>query len=62
MLRRDLGISVEFEPAPYGTLQFFVDGEMILDAGPLAFVGAMPTMAEIRQRVAEKLGLEREAR
>jgi hypothetical protein len=53
---------VEFEPAPYGTLEFYVDGRMILDAGPLAFMGAMPAMDEIRQRVAEALGIEPGAR
>jgi hypothetical protein len=62
MLQRDLGIPVEFEPAPYGTLEFYVDGRMILDAGPLAFMGAMPAMDEIRQRVAEALGIEPGAR
>ena len=51
MLRRDLGVDVELEAGPYGSFQLR-DGEQVLvDGGRLAFVGILPSMAEIRDRV-----------
>ena len=55
MLRRDLGVEVEIEPGPYGSLKIFVDDEEVVDAGALAFMGVVPTLAHIRERVAARL-------
>ena len=55
MLRRDLGVEVEIEPGPYGSLKVFVDDDEVVDAGALAFMGVVPTLAHIRERVAARL-------
>jgi hypothetical protein len=55
MLRRDLGVEVEIEPGPYGSLKIFVDNDEVVDAGALAFMGVVPTLAHIRERVAARL-------
>lgn len=61
MLRRDLGIDVELEAGPYGSLKVFVDDEEVVDAGALAFMGVVPTLRYIREKVAERLGRSRVA-
>jgi len=55
MLRRDLGVEVGIEPGPYGSLKIFVDDDEVVDAGALAFMGVVPTLAHIRERVAARL-------
>lgn len=55
MLRRDLGIDVDIEPGPYGTMKVFVDDDEVVDAGALAFMGFLPTLAHIRERVAARM-------
>jgi hypothetical protein len=55
MLRRDLGVDVALETGPYGSFQVRLDDETIIDAGALAFLGVLPTLDEIRARVAERL-------
>ncbi|MGQ0642636.1 MAG: hypothetical protein ACT4P6_17985 [Gemmatimonadaceae bacterium] len=55
MLRRDLGVEVDLLQGPYGSLKIFVDDEEVVDAGVLAFMGVMPTLAHIRERVAARL-------
>ena len=55
MLRRDLAVEVSIEPGPYGSLKVFVDDEEVVDAGALAFMGVVPTLAHIRERVAARL-------
>ena len=58
MLRRDLGVDVELESGPYGSFQVRSDdGTMLVDGGALAFLGVMPSLTEIRARVAEKMGV-----
>ncbi len=57
MLRRDLGIDVAIEPGPYGTMKVFVGEDEVVDAGALAFMGVVPTLAHIRERVAARLKL-----
>ncbi len=59
MLRRDLGVDFEIKPGPYGTLKIFVDDDEVVDAGALAFMGVVPTLANIREQVAARL--ERDA-
>jgi hypothetical protein len=55
MLRRDLGVDVEIQPGPYGTLKVYVDDEEVVDAGALAFMGVVPTLTHIREQVAARL-------
>lgn len=57
MLRRDLGVDVELEAGPYGSFQVRADDDTVLvDGGPMAFMGVLPQLKEIRTRVAEKMG------
>ena len=51
MLRSEPGIEVTLESGPYGTFQVLSDGEVIVDAGALAFLGVLPSLTEIRTRV-----------
>jgi hypothetical protein len=55
MLRREFGVDVELESGPYGSLKVFVDDDEVVDAGPLAFMGVVPTLNTIRERVAARL-------
>lgn len=52
MLRRDLGVDVTLEAGPYGSFRVRVDDTVVVDAGALAFLGVLPSLAEIRTRVA----------
>jgi hypothetical protein len=57
MLRRDLGVDVELEAGPYGAFQVRADdGTVLVDGGPMAFMGVLPPLPEIRARVADKMG------
>ena len=51
MLRRDLGADVTLEAGPYGSFQVRVDEEAVVDGGALAFLGVLPSLAEIRTQV-----------
>jgi len=55
MLRRDLGVDVELEAGPYGSFQVQVDDTTVVDGGALAFLGVLPTLDEIRTKVAHQL-------
>jgi hypothetical protein len=55
MLRRDLGVDVTLESGPYGSFEVRVDDATVIDGGALAFLGVLPTLREIRARVAERL-------
>lgn len=55
MLRRELGIDPVIESGPYGTLKVFVDDDLVVDAGALAFMGVVPTLKEIREKVAARV-------
>ena len=59
MLRRDLGINASLEAGPYGSFQVRVDDEVIVDGGALAFMGVLPTLSEIRSKVAKRLDASR---
>ena len=54
MLRKDLGAEVTLEAGPYGSFQVCVDNEVIVDAGPLAFLGVLPSLTEIRSQVKDR--------
>ena len=57
MLRRVLAVDVELESGPYGSFQVRSDdGTVLVDGGAMAFLGVLPTLTEIRARVAEKMG------
>jgi hypothetical protein len=50
-LRRDLGLEVEIVEGHYGEFAVFVDGEKLIGGGPLGFVGVLPSVREVRERV-----------
>lgn len=54
MLRRDLGADVTLEAGPYGSFKVSVGNETVVDGGPLAFLGVLPTLNEIRAQVAAR--------
>jgi hypothetical protein len=54
MLERD-GIHAEVVEGHYGELTVLVDGEPVLSAGPLGFVGVLPSLSRIRDAVQRKL-------
>lgn len=57
-LRRQLGPGVEVETADgrYGEFKVFVDGEEVLSAGSLAFLGVLPTARAVLRAVREHRG------
>jgi hypothetical protein len=55
MLRRDLGLEVTLESGPYGSFQVRSNDEVLVDGGPLAFAGVLPSLDSIRARVTEHL-------
>jgi hypothetical protein len=56
MLRRDLGVEVTLEAGPYGSFRVLADDDVVVDGGALAFLGVLPSLAEIRARVAAHRG------
>ena len=60
MLRRDLGVDVTLEAGPYGSFQVRVDDTAVIEGGALAFLGVLPSLGEIRTRVAGRLEAEPE--
>ena len=59
-LRRELGVEVKTAPGPYGTFSVLVDDEQVVQGGPLAFLGVLPSLQTIRERVVEELRRSRE--
>ena len=55
-VRRELGEEVKLEDGRYGEFKVFVDGEQVVDAGPLAFLGVLPSVREVRSAVAARVG------
>jgi len=53
-LRQELGADVQLEDGRYGEFKVLVDGEVVIDGGPLAFLGVLPSVAEVRRIVAER--------
>ena len=56
-LRRE-GVEVKTVPGPYGKFSVFVNDEQVVDGGPLAFLGILPSVRAIRERVTQKLSAE----
>jgi hypothetical protein len=50
-----LNVEVETVGGHYGEFKVFVDGEEVLAGGPLAFLGVLPSVSEVREKVARKL-------
>ena len=54
-IRDELGEEVELENGHYGEFKVFVDGKEVVSGGPLAFLGVMPSVDEVRDAVAAEL-------
>ncbi len=54
-LKRDLHVEVDVVEGHYGELSVLVDDERVLTAGPLGFLGILPTRRRIREAVEQKL-------
>jgi hypothetical protein len=54
-LRRELGIEVDTVRGHYGEYKVLVDGETIVDGGPLVIVGVMPSARKVVEQVRAQL-------
>jgi hypothetical protein len=54
-LRRDLHIEVETVEGHYGEFTVLVDGEEVVNGGPLSFLGVLPSIQTVREIVMQKL-------
>lgn len=54
-LRRE-GLDVKTVSGPYGSFKVLVDDDPVVDGGPLAFLGILPSLRTIRARVLARLG------
>ncbi len=54
-IREELGETVEMENGHYGEFKVFVDNDQVVQGGPLAFLGVLPSVDEVRDAVAAKL-------
>jgi hypothetical protein len=52
-LRRRLGpdVGVATEDGAYGEFKVFIDGQQVLNAGSLAFLGVLPAVRTVREVV-----------
>ena len=54
-LRRELGIDVETVRGRYGEYKVLMDGETVVDGGPLVILGVMPSGRKIVDAVRARL-------
>lgn len=54
-MRRELGIEVEMIRGHYGEYKVMVDGETVVDGGPLVVIGVMPPARKTVELVRERL-------
>jgi hypothetical protein len=54
-LRRELGIEVETIRGHYGEYKVLVDGDIVVDGGPLVILGVMPSGRDIVEKVRTRL-------
>jgi hypothetical protein len=54
-IRRELNTDVRMVHGRYGQFQVDVDGEIVIDAGALAFLGVLPSSDSVLQAVRERL-------
>ncbi len=50
-LRKDPSLSVELTRGRYGEFKIFVDDKQVLDAGPLAMLGVLPSRRQVCELV-----------
>jgi hypothetical protein len=55
-VRRELGAEVEVVGGPYGQFAVLVDGTLVLEAGPLAALGVLPSARVVVDALRAKLG------
>lgn len=53
-LRRDPRFDVEVVDGRYGEFAVLMDGEEIVNSGPLGFVGVLPSIRKIRDLVEQR--------
>ena len=54
-LRRELGIDVETIRGRYGEYRVLVDGQVVVDGGPLVIIGVMPSARKVVDEVRARL-------
>jgi hypothetical protein len=54
-LRRDLSVDVETVEGRYGEFTVLIDGEEVVRAGPLGFLGVLPGVRTVRDLVTRKM-------
>ncbi len=61
-LRRELKADVEMVHGRYGEFKVLVDGETVVDAGPMAMLGVLPSGRKVVEAVRAKLPTARSPR
>jgi hypothetical protein len=54
-LRRDLDIDAQIVEGHYGEFAVLVDGEEVIRAGPLGFIGVLPSVGKVAEAVRRQL-------
>jgi hypothetical protein len=54
-LRRELGTQVDMVRGHYGEFRVLVDGKTVVDAGPLAMLGVLPSGRRVVETVRARL-------
>ena len=54
-LRRDLGINVDTVRGHYGEYKVLVDGEAVVDGGPMSVLGLLPSARDVVAKVRARL-------
>jgi hypothetical protein len=58
-IRRELGEEVEMRSGAYGEFKVLVDGKVVADGGALGFLGVLPAVGAVLERVRERLAAPR---
>ena len=54
-IRKRLGLEVEKQHGGYGTFEVRLDGEPVVDGGALAFLGLLPDVDEVVEKLRARL-------
>ncbi len=54
-LKKDPGVDVEIVDGRYGEFAVLVDGDKLISAGPLGFVGVLPSVRKVHDLVESRL-------
>ena len=54
-LRRELGLEVDTIRGHYGEYKILVDGEAVVDSGPLSVLGLLPSARTVVEKVRARL-------